>query len=193
MIDRELVERPAKELDVKQVDNTVFVVAGKIALEAVENKILILIDKFRSGYDCKDCNETGTYASCECERAGTPGRSIRGKFDKVCPFCSGSEDTRNSRRGANCISCKGTGSTLTMPENARAIPTSGVIVSAGPDVKTRRIGERVLFGAHTGYYLPFKGNAKIRCMREDEILCMIHAINNGELLGDFLQVEEHQY
>src|SRR5271154_5095467 len=119
MIDRELVERPAKELDVKQVDNTVFVVAGKIALEAVENKILILIDKFRSGYDCKDCNETGIYASCECERRGTPGRIISGKFDKVCPYCEGSETIRNTRRGSACSTCKGTGSTLVMPENAR--------------------------------------------------------------------------
>src|SRR5271155_1542411 len=123
MIDRELVERPAKELDVKQVDNTVFVVAGKIALEAVENKILILIDKFRSGYDCKDCNETGIYASCECERKGTPDRKISGNFDKPCPYCKG-EEYRNSRRGTSCPSCRGTGSTLVMPENARAIPTS---------------------------------------------------------------------
>jgi hypothetical protein len=78
-----------------------------------------------------------------------------------------------------------------MPENARAIPTSGVIVSTGPNCQTRKVGERVLFGAHTGYFLPFKGNAKIRAMREDEPLCLIHAIDNSKTLGDFLQVDEY--
>jgi hypothetical protein len=191
-IDPQLVDRPEKELDVTTGDNIIFVIAGKIGLEAVENKILILIDKFRSGYECKDCNETGIYVNCECERKETPGRIKYGTRDKECPYCNGSATERDKRRGATCIACKGTGTTLTMPENARAIPTSGVIVSTGPHVKTRQIGERVLFGAHTGYYLPFKGNAKIRCMREDEILCLIHSLNNGEVLGDFLQVDEIQ-
>jgi hypothetical protein len=77
-----------------------------------------------------------------------------------------------------------------MPENVRAIPTSGVIVSCGPDCKVREVGQRVLFGAHTGYYLPFKGNAKIRAMREDEPLCLIHAVDNNQALGDFLQIDE---
>lgn len=192
-IDPQLVERPEKALDVKGEDNIIFVIAGKLGLEAVEDKILILIDKFRSGYECKDCNETGIYSTCECEREGTPGRKIRGKINKTCPFCDGSEETRNNRRGKTCgIPCNGTGSTLTLPENARAIPTSGVIVSIGPLCKTREIGERVLFGAHTGYYLPFKGNAKIRVMREDEPMCKIHAIDNNMVLGDFIQIEEHQ-
>ncbi len=67
------------------------------------------------------------------------------------------------------------------------------------EVETRwgfrtKYGERVLFGAHTGYYLPFKGNAKIRCMREDEPLCLMHAVDSMEQnLGDFLQIEETQY
>lgn len=181
-------DRPAKPLDVKTGDNTVFVVAGKLALEAIENKILILIDKFRSGYECKDCNETGIFVSCECERNGTPGRIVTRLADKECPYCNGNYATK---KGNPCVACKGTGSTLVMPENARAIPTSGIIVSVGPLCTTRKIAERVLFGAHTGYYLPFKGNAKIRCMREDEPLCLIHALDNNEQLGDFLQIDEH--
>lgn len=194
MIDPQLVERPAAELEVQynKDENTVFIVAGKLALEAVENKILILIDKFRSGYECKDCNETGIYQTCECERKGTPGRLVYGKIDKACPYCEGIEATREARRNSPCKACNGTGSTLIMPENARAIPTSGVIVSVGPLCRVRKIGERVLFGAHTGYYLPFKGNAKIRCMREDEPLCKIHAVDNNLVLGDFIQIEDRQ-
>lgn len=194
MIDRDLVERPQAELEVSsnKEDNVIFVIAGKLGLEAIEDKILILIDKFRSGYECKDCGETGIYINCECERLGTPGRKINGKFDKTCPYCNGDDSTRELRKGKTCSSCKGTGSTLLMPENARAIPTSGVIVSIGPLCKIREIGERVLFGAHTGYYLPFKGNAKIRVMREDEPMCKIHAVDNNTVLGDFIQIEDHQ-
>lgn len=181
-------DRIVKPIVVETKDNTVFVVAGKLALEAIENKILILIDKFRSGYECKDCNETGIFVSCECERNGTPGKFVTRLGEKPCPYCDGYYE---QRRGFSCKACKGTGSTLVMPENARAIPTSGVIVSVGPLCSVRKIAERVLFGAHTGYYLPFKGNAKIRCMREDEPLCLIHALDNNEQLGDFLQIDEH--
>lgn len=187
------VERPTQPLEINTdaAANTIFIIAGKLGLEAIEDKILILIDKFKSGYECKDCNETGIYRSCECERNKTPGRKIYGNFDKLCPYCEGNQFIRDERRGKSCSTCKGTGSTVIMPENARAIPTSGVIVSLGPLCKTRRIGERVLFGAHTGYFLPFKGNAKIRVMREDEPMCKILAIDNTNTLGDFLQIDEY--
>jgi co-chaperonin GroES (HSP10) len=185
--EQDMLGRRELELETTSLDNTIFVVAGKLGLEAIEDKILILIDKFKSGYECKDCNETGIYVSCECERRETPGRYISGNIDRVCRFCEGNYE---ERRGKTCPSCHGTGSTIIMPDNAKAIPTSGVIVSIGPGCKTRKIAERVLFSAHTGYFLPFKGNAKIRCMREDEPLCLIHAIDNTQTLGDFLQIED---
>jgi hypothetical protein len=173
------------ELEVStDIKNVIFVVAGKLGLEAIENKILILIDKFRSGYECKACNETGIYSGCECAQAGRYGENSTGKK------CHYKDACDKQVIGTTCLSCKGTGSTIVMPENARAIPTSGVIVSIGPKCTTRQIGERVLFGAHTGYYLPFKGNAKIRAMREDEPLCLIYSVTNNEVLGDFLQVED---
>ena len=182
------VDRPATPLDVdtEATENVIFIVQGKLGLEATSDNILILIDKFRSGYECKDCAETGKYISCECERAGHAGQN---RLGGICKYCSG---MYLERKGKTCPSCNGTGTTLIMPENARAIPTSGVIVSIGPRCKSRKVSERVLFGAHTGYYLPFKGNAKIRVMREDEIMCKILAIGNNEVVGDFLQVDEMQ-
>jgi hypothetical protein len=185
--EQEMLGRREPELETSSLDNTIFVVAGKLGLEAIEDKILILIDKFKSGYECKDCNETGVYVNCECERRGTPGRYISGNIDRECRICNGNYE---SRRGTTCPSCKGTGQTIIMPDNAKAIPTSGVIVSAGPRCKTRKIAERVLFGAHTGYFLPFKGNAKIRCMREDEPLCKIHSLDVTQTIGDFMQIED---
>lgn len=174
-------------LDTTKEDNVIFIVAGKLGLEAIEDKILILIDKFKSGYECKDCNETGIYAGCECTRRGEYGINSNGKR------CAFKDACDRQIIGTTCRTCNGTGSTVIMPENARAIPTSGVIVSIGPLCKIRNIGERVLFGAHTGYYLPFKGAAKIRVMREDEPMCKIHALTNNEVLGDFIQIEEQQH
>lgn len=174
-------------LKTKETDNVIFIVAGKLGLEAVEDKILILIDKFKSGYECKDCNETGIYVGCDCTRNREFGVNTNGKS------CSFKEACSKQTISSSCKTCNGTGQTLVMPENARAIPTSGVIVSIGPLVDKRKIGERVLFGAHTGYYLPFKGAAKIRCMRQDEPLCKIYAVNTNEVLGDFIQIEEQQY
>jgi hypothetical protein len=167
-----------------EVDNVIFIIGGKLGLEAIENKILILIDKFKSGYECKDCNETGVYIACECTRRGTFGLKESGKSCHYVEACS------RQVPGQTCKTCNGTGSTLKIPDTARAIPTSGVIVSVGPAVTKRKIGERVLFGAHTGYFLPFKGNAKIRCMREDEPLCLIFALDTKEQLGEFLQIDE---
>lgn len=181
----ELEDKPLNAIEVStKQDNIIFIVGGKLGLEAIGDKILILIDKFKSGYECKDCNETGIYIACECARAGTYGIKPSGK---VCHF---REACDRQTVGATCRTCNGTGSTLKIPETARAIPTSGVIVSIGPGVTKRQIGERVLFGAHTGYFLPFKGNAKIRCMREDEPLCLIFALDTKQQLGEFLQIDE---
>lgn len=187
-VDPKLVDRPEQPLnvDTSSAENVIFIVAGKLGLEAIEDKILILIDKFKSGYECKECNATGVYIGCECAIEGRYGTNSNGKSCRFFDVC------QTKLVGAKCRVCNGTGSTLIMPENARSIPTSGVIVSTGPSCKIRKIGERVLFGAHTGYFLPFKGNAKIRCMREDEPLCKIHAIDNTQTLGDFIQIEEQQ-
>jgi hypothetical protein len=190
MSDREaeILGRPQEQLQIHSEDNVIFIVAGKLGLEAIEDKILILIDKFKSGYECKDCEETGIFKFCECERRGTPGRYISGNIDRECRICEGKYA---EMRGQSCRPCHGTGSTLIVPDNAKAIPTSGVIVSCGPLCKTRKISERVLFGAHTGYFLPFKGNAKIRCMREDEPLCKIYSLDSNKTLGDFIQIDDN--
>lgn len=179
-------ELPSQTLETKESDNVIFIVAGKLGLEAIEDKILVLIDKFKSGYECRDCDETGIFIACPCTKLGTPGTNANGRT------CHYTEACAKQQVGNRCRTCNGTGSTLVMPENARAIPTSGVIVSKGPNCKVREVGERVLFGAHTGYYLPFKGAAKIRVMREDEPMCKIYASNNNEVLGDFIQIEEQQ-
>lgn len=160
--------------------NAVFVVQGKIAIEAIEDKIVVQLDPFKTGYECKVCHGTGIEKACACgtglNRFGTPCKECDGEPDKY--------------KGQECRTCKGVGSTIIIPESSKTLPTSGRIVSAGPSATKRKVGERVLFGAHTGYFLPFKGNIKLRIMREHEVMCLIYAIEEDIALGDFIVLEE---
>jgi hypothetical protein len=153
---------------------------GRIGLEATHDKIIVKLDPFRSGYECKTCGGSGIERACDCGDG-------KNRLGGTCKLCGG-EPTKYA--GQTCRVCKGVGSSIILPESAKALPTSGRIVSTGPECKVRRVGERVLFGAHTGYALPFKGNVILRCMREYEPLCKIHAIEKDIAMGDFMSIEE---
>jgi hypothetical protein len=164
--------------------NYVYIVKGKIAIRADYDKIVILLDKFKTGFECKDCEGLGVLE--HCPKCGGKGQT---RFGEVCPSCYG-----DATKFANttCALCRGIGTSIVIPESAKAIPTSGIVVSVGPNCKFRQIGDRVLFGAHTGYMLPFKGNVKLRIMREHEPLCSIMMLDNDEnVLGDFIHYEDN--
>lgn len=181
--DKEL--RQKMEVDYSTQENLVLVVQGKIALEAVEDKILILMDRFRSGYECSMCMGTGEGRRCIDCNNGVNSRGFK------CKVCEGSPD---KWLGKTCPQCKGRGSTIIIPDSAKALPTSGTIVSAGSLCTKRKVGERVVFGAHVGFFLPFKGNVRLRMMREHEVLCKLYIIDSSapkeQVLGDFLQIDE---
>jgi len=164
--------------------NYVYIVKGKIAIRADYDKIVILLDKFKTGYECKTCEGAGTLEACpRCHGAG------KDRFNEICRTCYADTEKYKNK---TCPDCRGIGTSIVIPEAAKAIPTSGIIVSVGPDCKTRKIGDRILFGAHTGYMLPFKGNVKLRIMREHEPLCSIMMLDNDEsVLGDFIHYEDN--
>ena len=163
-------------------DNAVFVVQGRIALEAVEDKIIIMLDPFRTGFECKACDGSGVGKVClSCNGTGM------NRFDGVCKLCGGQP---NKWIGLECPACKGVGSLLVIPESAKQLPTSGRVVSKGPDCTKVNIGERYLFGVHIGYFLPFKGNILLRCMREHEVLCRIYSLDKHIAMGDYFAVPD---
>lgn len=180
------------EVGEQKDSNTILVIQGKIALEAIGENILVLIDKFRSGFECKDCNETGVIESCICETLGHPGLN---RFGGVCKFCGGSPV---SVKGKECPKCKGAGQTIIIPESTKSMPTSGKIVSVGPRVPLRAngkaqervVGERIIFGVHTGYFVPFKGNVRLRMMRYSEPLCLVYSLDPDITMDDFMVHEE---
>jgi len=186
--DKELRAKYAREYEVDEEKNLVLVVEGKIALQATEDKILVLLDKFRSGYECSMCGGDGAGRRCIDCKNGVNSRGFK------CKICDGNPDRW---LGSSCPQCKGKGSTIIIPDSAKALPTSGTIVSIGPACTKRKVGERVIFGAHVGFFLPFKGNVRLRMMREYEPLCLLYMLDEGsegeKVLGDFLQIDESPY
>jgi|SRR6185312_3036361 len=165
-------------------DNAVELTELKIQLEAVEDKIIVIIDPYKSGYECSDCGGTGKIKSPVVIDA-----------TKECP------------------SCNGKGALIVVPEIAKSLPTLGRVVSVGEKTRwakylicnsrrnlwwykayiwfrfgyslTRfldneqkevkiRPGAKVLFQPYVGTMIPFKGNLRLKIMREHEPLCVIY-------------------
>ena len=161
-------------------DNAVELVELGIQLEAVEDKIIVMMDSYKSGYECKECSGTGKVKST---------------------FVEGAE--------RECEACNGKGATLVIPEISKSLPTLGTVMSVGektrwakylsgewakdvPDwvlneakswneakineerkIKVRP-GAKVLFQPHVGTMIPFKGNIRLKIMREYEPLAVIY-------------------
>lgn len=167
-----------------------------ISMQAVEDKIIILVDKFKTGYECKECGGTGRVKSVVVEAA-----------EKICD------------------ACRGKGSLLVIPEVAQSLPSTGYVVSMGPltpfmavrhfkkqlespdiSIKSKteilqkiaeavdtpiQLGSRIVFGPHVGTFLPMKGNVRLKIMRVHEPLCVIFGENLDD--KDFIDYETQSY
>lgn len=148
-----------------------------ICLEAIDDKIIVKMDSYRSGYECKTCHGKGFIKS-----------TYKTDPDKPC------ED------------CHGKGALLAIPERAKSLPTSGIVISIGENTRAmmaRRgeillhspakidVGARVIFGPHTGTLIPFKGNVQLKIMREHEPLAVMFGKDTGA--SDFIDYEVQQF
>lgn len=172
--DKELRAASAQEI---KLDNTnkVSFPGFPYTFEALGEKILISIDVFKSGYECKVCGGTGRLKhECECVTCGHPGKKysteqiedIRkdlgdsvadARAVMVCPECGG--EPASAARDEECAACHGRGAMLVLPEASKNLPTTGVVVSMGNIAKERAsftIGDRILFGAYAGQMIPTK-------------------------------------
>lgn len=133
--------------------------------EALHEKILVAIDIFKSGYECKEC---------------------KGK---------GKVEVKQGRDAAfiDCAACQGRGALMFLPETSKNLPTTGVVVSMGKTAKEKadfKVGDRVLFGAYAGTMIPTKIGLMFKYM--DWYLGVVK-IRGAESLGAFdfiLQADE---
>lgn len=75
-----------------------------------------------------------------------------------------------------CKECEGKGSLLVIPETAERKPTTGKIISTGPDVQYLKVGQSVMFSSYAGHTVDLNDGGipvVMRVLHETEILCFV--------------------
>lgn len=167
-MDRELVAENAQEI-VLDKSNKVSFPGFPYLFEALNEKILVVLDQFKSGYECKTCKGKGKVAV----------KHLREDTIEVCPTCQG----KTVGKGG-----------IIIPETAKVLATSGVVVSMGPLAQERagfKVGDRVLFGFHSGSMIPTKAGIMFKQM--DWYQAWVK-VEGAEELGafDFLMLDEQK-
>lgn len=129
-IEEEQVAVSAQEI-VLDNSNKVSFPGYPYTFEALGDQILVSIDVFKSGYECKTCKGK---------------KKIEVKIGRESAF-------------EECPACRGIGATLILPDNSKNLPTTGVVVSMGAEARAKaafKIGDRILFGAYAGKMIPTK-------------------------------------
>lgn len=166
-------------------DNILEITDLGIGIEALGDKIVVLMDSYRSGYECTVCKGVGkikTEIRCKCDpedwdvnKHVAPG--TRNRFGESCLECMGNYLEKRKSVVQTCPTCKGKGSTLIIPDSAKSLPTTGVVISCGPDVTRIKIHTRIIATPHSGIYIPMKGNVPVKIYHQHEPLAYIYNIN----------------
>lgn len=209
----EMLSREEKRVESRKAGEIVLDKSNKVTFpnypytfEATGDRLLVAIDVFRSGYECKSCGGTKKLTTtCQCEMGDRPGYKYsttmldafgvdnRAAREEIkCADCGG--DYKIKRTETVCPDCKGRGQIIFIPESAKTLPTTGVIVSRGEYVVDKAkycIGTRVLFGPYAGHFLPTKEGTLLKVIDEAQALLVIEGGNN---LGafDFILKPEDQ-
>ena len=151
--------------------------------EALSEKILVSLDQFKSGYECRVCKGKGTVLkTCSCTTSDRPGFKYNEQqlldikdslgFDIAlareaikCSECGG--DPSSVEVPITCPSCEGKTGLIIIPDTAKVIASSGVVVSMGRKAKELadfKIGDRILFGQHSGSMIPTKSGIMFKQM-----------------------------
>lgn len=147
---------------------------GKVGFFATSDYIIIEEDEFRSGYECTNCVGVGKVTCTRCHGTGESGIVAGAK----CSQCEGSGvDT--------CEVCYGKGGLLVVPEQSQRRPTTGKIVSVGPDTKQLQVGANVLYSNFSGHAIDLRRatgqKVVLRILHEKEVLSGV--VGHLELSG----------
>jgi hypothetical protein len=210
------MERRDKELRAASAQEIILDKTNKVSFpgfpytfEALGERILVSIDVFKSGYECKVCGGTGRIKhECECVTCGHSGKKYsaerieeirkdlgdsvaESRVAMVCPECGG--DPASVARDVECDACHGRGAILVLPEESKNLPTTGVVVSMGSIAQEKAsytIGDRVLFGAYAGQMIPTKVGLMFKYMDWNLAALKIEGAENMAAFDFILNVEE---
>lgn len=133
-------------------ENVIWV--GAAGFEADNDRLIILQDAHRSGYECQTCldenkhtvegREVSTVPCAECHGEGRRPKAGNSELTVKCSDCEG-------RGWKVCPDCSGKGGAIILADNSKNRPTTGTIVSIGPEV-----GRKCLVCGGTGDNSRFK-------------------------------------
>ena len=132
---------------------------GSLKFWALGDRVLIEEDKLKTGYECVTCDGVGQVLCDNCKGTGHNGQ-------KRCSHCADGKVV--------CPGCGGKGALLVAPDIAQRRPTTGQVVSLGPECKTLKVGDNVLYSNFAGYDLNLSRAGRdvvLRILHETEILC----------------------
>jgi co-chaperonin GroES (HSP10) len=171
---------------IEETENVLWV--GETGFEADADKIIVVVDEHRSGFECLTClakdirmvglNTQVSFVPCkECDGKGKRPKVGNKSIEVKCTECDGAG-------AVPCPDCGGKGGTLATPDNTKDAPTTGKIVSIGPLVPAgkRKLGDRVMFTSYCGSRYDVKlrldnGSEKpvqLRILRDEEVVAKLH-------------------
>lgn len=163
-----------QELNFREAIETNILKLGSFHTEAFNDRILVVEDEFRSGYECQDCVGKKKIISPEleelvCESCNGSGKSVI-VADAKCSQCRGSGRTL-------CPTCKGKGGMIVVAQASERRPTTGTVVSIGPEVRNVERGESVLYTSFSGHCydlaMPNGSELCIRIIQPSDILAKV--------------------
>jgi co-chaperonin GroES (HSP10) len=136
---------------------------GDLKFRALGDRVIIIEDEFKTGYECGHCGGSG---KAPCDQCGGHGAYLRGKVTLKCSHCVNG--------AVRCPECDGKGGLLVAPETAQRRPTTGKVVSAGSACKVLSPGQGVMYSNFAGYVVDLARAGKtvtLRILHETEVLC----------------------
>lgn len=153
------------ELNLDEAIATNTIKLGTCELTAFDDRIIVVLDEFKSGYECTRCegnNVSNEVSHIPCEDCKSTGR----RGEKKCSGCAG-------EGRVVCPECNGKGGVLIIPQEKENAPTTGIVVSIGEKAVRLKRGDGVLFTSFTGHH--FKLTAEDVNGHEVEIwIVMMH-------------------
>ena len=166
------------------------IIADKMGLRPIADRILIAVDKFKTGYECKTCDGVGhTDEVCPLCKGTKMEKVEKEDADYIgpCRACTvGTSDGRKSHGYKLCPSCNGRESLLIIPEQNQRRPTTGTVLAIGSDVTEFTVGTKVLMNNYTGSPFEIEGAQLIVC-RQHDVLCEARMMKGGQT------IEEQRY
>jgi co-chaperonin GroES (HSP10) len=173
------------------------IVLGHAAFQAYADRLIVLQDDYRSGYECVVCDGEGTISCTDCQGDGhrikmlpdkeVPTAELRPVQFKCTP-CGGAGVI-------TCPECNGKGGIIVVPENAERRPTTGTIVSVGWMVNADhwfvkmkswltgaqyfRRGDKVIYPSFSGHAF----NLSAKDIQGREVVACIVMLRDQEILS----------